>query len=266
MYGASRLLMTSSYSLFSITITTTCDVVGFGSDAGRASGAPGLLSPHDSCPAARSSATSASDQERCDVIQADDDVPACPQSGLQGARPHTWRDESSRRGLRRAEVRRGRVHARRMRLGRGEVRVLPSSSRRCRHAARRCRTGDRAGSGRRRRGVLEGRRMGHAGRQALAAPPGSAPWERDGYKPAYVFRRFRTIEVSCTEPFGIGRRRPDRPGRPLGRLRRGARLSTTVHAGRRRGLAAPGLRVLSGRLPAQRPPTRSRPARPPGQT
>ena len=113
---------------------------------------------------------------------------------------------------------------------------------------------------------LRGRRMGHAGRQALAAPPGSAPWERDGYKPAYVFRRFRTIEVSCTEPFGIGRRRPDRPGRPLGRLRRGARLSTTVHAGRRRGLAAPGLRVLSGRLPAQRPPTRSRPARPPGQT
>ena len=33
---------------------------------------------------------------------------------------------------------------------------------------------------------------------------GFRKWEGDGYKPDYVFRRLRTLNVGCTEPFGIG--------------------------------------------------------------
>jgi hypothetical protein len=33
---------------------------------------------------------------------------------------------------------------------------------------------------------------------------GFRTWERDGYKPVYVFRRLRTIAVGRTEPFDIG--------------------------------------------------------------
>lgn len=32
---------------------------------------------------------------------------------------------------------------------------------------------------------------------------GFRTWERDGYKPAYVYRRFRTVEVSRNSPFRI---------------------------------------------------------------
>lgn len=35
---------------------------------------------------------------------------------------------------------------------------------------------------------------------------GFRTWERDGYKPTYVFRRFRTVEVCLTDEFVVGRR------------------------------------------------------------
>src|SRR4051812_26340992 len=52
MYGASGLPMTSPSSLFSMTIVTTCELVGLGSEVGRASGAAGRAWPHESCPSA----------------------------------------------------------------------------------------------------------------------------------------------------------------------------------------------------------------------
>lgn len=35
---------------------------------------------------------------------------------------------------------------------------------------------------------------------------GFRKWERDGYKPDYVFRRLRTVEVCRTGPFAVGRK------------------------------------------------------------